>query len=501
MVKRLRGLRPLLDYSPLLSIFSFTFIILLLLPYSLSMFTAIGFLSISAIGYIIINKKKILSFTSKVQNLLFLFFLFVLIILFINLRIKIEQTQSEIIPANPKNIESFDVTLTSQPEIVFNQKMRSTGIVEKIRLKKGEFIKTHNNVTIYTDALPLNALSGTRIRVFDNIYTYKEKNNNQHAYVSYPRLKQIHIIENSNFLSQLNHDINLEIINIIRTFTNKKDMPIILALILGKSNQIPFAEINLFRKSGAYHVLALSGMHLGIILLFFSLLFSPLMGKKISRIIALLTAFAFVWLTGFKVSLLRSLFMASTFFAATVFYRRIGLLPVISLTALLFAIINPAFIHSVSYQLSFMALVGIAFTSPYILQRLSPKCPRFLAGPLSISLSAQIWVSPVLLYHFGTVSPAGIISSVLVVPFVIIIMVLGLIGIGINVFAMYQLNIFLKQIINFLHSQLDNILSFFAETPLIDISGQSKTIPFVLIVFLFLSFYITQIRSSLRRIF
>ena len=216
------------------------------------------------------------------------------------------------------------------------------------------------------------------------------------------------------------------------------------ALFLGLRDDLSEQEVALFRKSGAVHLLALSGMHLGIITGVISLILLPLIGKRGAFTFAVFVVICYVFIVGFKPSLVRAAVMFFLIGLGLLRGRRISG-PIILITAfIILALVYPGSLHTLSFKLSFLALAGILAAGKKVSNKLVRFIPAPIVLPLAASFGAQLAVTPLIAVEFGTVYPVGIGASLLLAPLVTLFMVLGMVtlllpgGILLHVAALFM---------------------------------------------------------------
>lgn len=198
------------------------------------------------------------------------------------------------------------------------------------------------------------------------------------------------------------------------------------ALFAGNRDGLSKLESQVFRKSGCAHVLALSGMHLGILSGIILFLLKPLPGRKIGFLISCLIILIYLFLTGFGISLTRAALMYFIGGISYAFYRKFRPLDVLCLSFICLVIINPSSFYTLSFQLSFAAVAGILIVAPIFERLLRPIFPTWLAIGLSCSLAAQLFVFPFLIYYFGEVYQIGIFAGLIIAPMVTIFIWVGI---------------------------------------------------------------------------
>ena len=198
------------------------------------------------------------------------------------------------------------------------------------------------------------------------------------------------------------------------------------ALLTGSRDNLDSQLKEQFRRAGVSHVLALSGMHLGIIALFVFFIVRRFANPRLSIMAVNIVNVLYLLMAGISPSLLRAVIMFFLVSLGKLMGARVNLMRVLVFTFSLTLMIFPDYFFSLSFQLSFLALAGILlFTTP-ISDSLERVMPEFLAAGIACSLAAVIMTAPVTFHSFGVVYPAGIISSMIISPVVTLYMCLGL---------------------------------------------------------------------------
>jgi ComEC/Rec2-related protein len=189
------------------------------------------------------------------------------------------------------------------------------------------------------------------------------------------------------------------------------------ALIWGDRDNLIPEEGEMFRNAGCAHVLALSGMHLGILCGLLTLLINPLLGRKSFYLVAG-TVFLYIFIVGPLPSLNRAALMFVLGGFGKQRGRRVDLRIILLLSFLILLFSDPASAFTLSFQLSFLALGGIAFLAPSISEFFEAYIPKYISLPISASIAAQFFTAPLLLGLFGTLRPIGIIAALIMTPLV-----------------------------------------------------------------------------------
>jgi len=223
----------------------------------------------------------------------------------------------------------------------------------------------------------------------------------------------------------------------------KEELSIIQALLLGQRNDISQETYNNYKNAGAFHILAVSGLHIGILLLLLQFLLSPLeylpKGKTIKLIAIVLMLWCFALIAGFSASVVRAVTMFSFVAYALYLNRPSNTFNILALSmfAILLAI-NPMLLFQVGFQMSYAAVFAIVWIYPLLQKAWFPKnkITRKIWQLLSVSVAAQMGVLPISLFYFHQFSALFFISNLLIVP------ALGLIlGMGILTIVLALLNV------------------------------------------------------------
>ena len=227
------------------------------------------------------------------------------------------------------------------------------------------------------------------------------------------------------------------------------------ATLLGLRRNIPQDLNEAFRRTGTAHLLAISGLHVGILLGISLAGSATLLGRKhhLHLIAPLLVIWLYGLLSGMSPSATRACIMGSVYLASLAFGRQRGSLAPIGVAAALMVAVSPSIVYSISFQLSFAAIAGIAAFSDIFGDGLRSPIERLigrrsllrapLAGiteMLGLSLAATITTAPLIAFHFERVSTLGIPVSVLTLP-VLPFLIVGnagaaLVGLASAAFAM-----------------------------------------------------------------
>lgn len=198
-------------------------------------------------------------------------------------------------------------------------------------------------------------------------------------------------------------------------------LSVLSAMTLGYKGAMTKELREQFSVSGASHVLALSGLHLGIIYAILSCLFVWKRRFAIGHIIALSAVWAYVFITGLSPSTVRSALMITIYALAVISGRDRMSLNALSFAALVMLAINPCDIFDVGFQMSFSAVLFILVFYRRIYNCLPSGLLRHAVVRriwqlTAVSFAAQIGVAPLILLYFGRISCYFLITNFVVIP-------------------------------------------------------------------------------------
>ena len=179
------------------------------------------------------------------------------------------------------------------------------------------------------------------------------------------------------------------------------------------------------------HILAISGLNVALIAAAFLYLFRLLrLKRKISYIITMLLLIFLMILTGSSASVVRATIMCIVFLAGLLLGRPADIYNSLGIAAFFILIINPKDIFNIGFQLSFIAVLSMAYLTPKLMQLVKKDwnyyVRKYLLEPIAVSISATLGTFPFILYYFRMATPIAIISNILIVPLMFILMIGGM---------------------------------------------------------------------------
>jgi competence protein ComEC len=236
-------------------------------------------------------------------------------------------------------------------------------------------------------------------------------------------------IENPGFvLDRIGHSL-AQVIN--DKIGRPESRQIALALLLGKKDSLDKEIREAYSETGTMHILAVSGLHVGII---YAILLLPIRGFKREGTITffyLILVIFIIWLyallTGFSPSVVR----ASTMFSLMTFgqlrRRKSSIWNILAFSAIITLIVNPDVIFDIGFQLSYVAVAGIVGIQPLIVHWWLPKSPilEYFWQLAAVSLAAQLVTFPLSVLYFHQFPSYFLLANLLIVPLAFLIMSVG----------------------------------------------------------------------------
>ena len=262
-----------------------------------------------------------------------------------------------------------------------------------------------------------------------------------------------------------------QIKNRLKKHLSPKTFGLETALLLGERQALSPDIYQNFQATGTVHILAISGLHIGILLLFLNFLFKPV--KRYSTVLFLITTIGILWfyalLTGFSPSVLRAVIMFSFLQIGMQSKRQTNVYNSLFLAALVMLLINPEYLYQVGFQMSFAAVLAIVSFYP-VFEKYFPVQQRILkyfTDLLWVSLSAQLGVLPLSLYYFHQFPTYFLLANSLSIPLLFLILFSGF---SLIILGLIHLDF------NILYQFFDALLSF-----LLSINQQIALLPYSLI--------------------
>lgn len=200
---------------------------------------------------------------------------------------------------------------------------------------------------------------------------------------------------------------------------------LLIGMLLGEKSFIPPHLKEVFAEAGIMHILAVSGLHVGIIAMALLALLSMLnLPKKLKLLTLILILIMYASITGFRPSVLRATIMFILLIGGKLINRSRNLNISLFFAGLLILLLNPLILYDAGFLLSFIVTFFIINLSP-ILQGLFSKIVVWIKNPLAVSTAAWIGIFPLSAYFFTKVSIISIVSNILIIPLTVVAVILG----------------------------------------------------------------------------
>ena len=245
------------------------------------------------------------------------------------------------------------------------------------------------------------------------------------------------------------------------------ELGVIKALLLGQRQDISKDLISDYSKAGAIHILAVSGLHVGIILLILSFIFKPVErfknGKFIKSILIILILWMFAFIAGLSASVVRAVTMFTFLAIGNAFQRK--KVTEFSLIASMFflLLVKPLFLFDVGFQLSYLAVFGIVWIQPKLYKIYTPtyQIENKIWQLITVSIAAQLGVLPLSLYYFHQFPGLFMLSNLIIIPCLGTILIGGIVIIFMALLGV--LPQFLASIYGFVISLMNSFVSWISQ--------------------------------------
>ncbi len=231
-------------------------------------------------------------------------------------------------------------------------------------------------------------------------------------------------------------------------------LSIVNALLLGQRQDINQETFDEYRNAGAIHILAVSGLHVGILLSILNFIITPFVrlsrkGKLFKTILIILFLWCFAIIAGLSPSVLRAVTMFSFLAIGLEFKSRTSVYDSLFTSIFVLICFNPMLVFSVGFQLSYLAVFFIVWVQPLIANLYKPKfyISNKLWDTFTVTMAAQLGILPLSLYYFHQFPLLFFISNLIIIP-----ILGGVLGLGI-----------ISVVVAFLEIPLDFIVVFFAD--------------------------------------
>ena len=248
---------------------------------------------------------------------------------------------------------------------------------------------------------------------------------------------------------------------------SENELAIVQALVLGEKRDISKILYDDYAAAGAIHILAVSGLHIGIIYMILLYSFNPikrlLKSEKGVNVLIIIMLWGFAFLTGLSPSVIRAVTMFSFFAFAKIINRDTNAINTLFLSYFTLLVINPNWLFHVGFQLSYLAVLFILWLVPVWNKFYYPKhlILKKFWGIITVTLAAQIGIIPLSLFYFHQFPGLFILTNLIVLPVIGLILCLGILLILLSSFN--ALPDWFAFSYNYLIKLLNSFISWIAE--------------------------------------
>ncbi len=307
------------------------------------------------------------------------------------------------------------------------------------------------------------------LQLHDRFFVYRFPRDPSYQIAGHERLP-LH----ARFLGNLRHTIRAQ----IETHLSPSASAIVKALILGEKQDIEDDVLASFQRSGVVHVLAISGLHVGFLLLMIYLPLRWLGVRPLYRSFIIGSVlFLFAALVGFKAPVVRASTMALVYLASGLLQRRVHPLQAIALAGLLILAFRPEELLLPGFQYSFLAVWGLIYGTPK-LASLMPRLAlrgksgaaleRYFRQPAIASFCAVLATTPLTWYYFNTVQLGAIMANIIVIPVIGMVVMLSF-ALAIGAFIPFVPAVGIGILIDWLLAGIIYVITGFSHLPFIQL--------------------------------
>ncbi len=359
-------------------------------------------------------------------------------LIFISLGMMLVATKAESIQSESlNNYKGFIVgEISDDPKI--SDKTTTLDIQINAIKNKDQWIAVNGNTLVYVenDSRTKTLKAGDKI-IFSPELSEIENQGNPEEF-DYEKYLAYNLIFNSDFLASdewdvfkgnYSSDINNQflrfrqdlIAQLAQNGVKDDELAVISALALGYKDKLSDDIRHSYASSGAMHILAVSGLHVGIIYGILVFLFSFIKNEKLKipkTILIIIIIWFYAALTGLSPSVNRAALMFTIMAVGSLQKRPAGSLNAIAISAFILLIINPYNITNIGFQLSYAAVIGIIILYPkiYAIFEVKNKFIDKIWSLTAVSIAAQIATAPIGLFYFHQFSNYFILANYLLIP-------------------------------------------------------------------------------------
>ena len=265
------------------------------------------------------------------------------------------------------------------------------------------------------------------------------------------------------------------------------------AILLGDNIRIKKDLKDKIRYIGLSHIFAMSGLHIGLVIAIFYFIFKKTVkNKRLIEILLLISITLYYLSVKESPSFTRAYIMAVVYLLGKLFYEKVDLRKTLFVSAIISILINPIAIFSVSFQLSYGAMIAITYIFPYV-RKINYKKFKILDYILFTS-TIQIFLIPITVYYFSTVQVFSLISNLIFLPLTSFYITINYIALFLENF---YLSFLLKPIIEILYKILIYLIDLFSELLYLSVEYENKKLIYIYIVVFVIIIICKNMKKSL----
>lgn len=200
----------------------------------------------------------------------------------------------------------------------------------------------------------------------------------------------------------------------IRQILPTETSSILIGLLLGNTQYIEDDVIQNFRNANISHVLAVSGMHMSYLIIIAMAIFNKPLGKRKAYITSITLIIAYMFITGYSPSIVRAGIMGILIIISKLIHKNNDVFTNIGIAVLVILLNNPYAILNLGFQLSFGGTIGILLFNKLIYKIFKKWIKGKMLEMTSVTISAQIIIMPISIFHFNAISPYFLITNLLI---------------------------------------------------------------------------------------
>lgn len=209
-----------------------------------------------------------------------------------------------------------------------------------------------------------------------------------------------------------------------------REAGVMRSLVLGDRTEMDRELLLRYRSMGIFHILAISGLHVTVLMMAFSKALGVMLSERKSGIIVLCIMIVYCLMTGASVSTVRAVTMGGVMIFGKVLHRKYDMFVAVSWAGVAFVVFEPLYIFNIGFQLSFVAVFGIGLLTQPVTRLLTMlRMPRMhgFRELFAVNVAATFSTYPIFMYHFYEISLYSIVGNILIAPTSTIILVMGIV--------------------------------------------------------------------------